>query len=268
MTARAWHDWTDAPSDARYAVLGDPVEHSWSPRMHNAAFEALELPDRYVALRVPSGQVADALKELSQKGYRGVNVTVPLKQEAFLATHPEKGMVTQIGAVNAVRLPGLSSTNTDGIGLFRALIERHLLPGAKVLLLGAGGSARAAAFTLARYGFDLTLWNRTAAKARDLAEEVGVHWTTQPETEGYAAVLNATAATLSGDPLPVKWGGRGLAMDFMYGDHSNPFLDSALAAGWSAVDGREMLLWQGVTSFLWLTGLEPPVGVMREAVCG
>ncbi len=265
MSLERWYEWRDAPS-GDFAVVGDPVAHSWSPRMHRAAYAALNYSWEYRAIRVPAGELEQALKALAQKKYRGVNVTVPLKQEAFKCTRPEIGAISRVGAVNTIALPSMMSTNTDGIGLYKALLESHVGPGASVLILGAGGSARSAGFVLHRYGYHVTVWNRTTETAAALAGEFGLRWVETPRTAGFDAVLNATSASLADADLPIEWSGRGLAMDMMYAIEATPFMQRAQSAGWRTMDGREMLLWQGATSFVWWTGIDPPIGVMREAI--
>ncbi|RYG24256.1 shikimate dehydrogenase, partial [bacterium] len=134
-------EWQEAPA-ADFAVIGDPVAHSRSPQMHNAAFKALGLDFKYVAVHVPPGEVKAALSHLAELGYQGINVTVPHKEEAIgWCLHVDK-FVTEVQAVNTIDLERKAGINTDAGGFLATLPE---LPTKTALVLGAGGSARALA---------------------------------------------------------------------------------------------------------------------------
>lgn len=256
-----FYEWRDAP-DAEFAVIGDPIAHSWSPRIFQAAFSASLLSCRYVAVRVPKGELALALQHMSAKGYRGVNVTVPLKEEAFATTNS----LEVHGAVNTVRLPDLESTSTDGPGLVAAL--RQLGSGPNLLLLGAGGTVRSVITSLLANGFKVSIWNRSMPRASQLVNDLGitVPIIEQAATSGFDTVINATSATLDGKTVPVDWSGEGLAMDLMYGSDPSPFLRFAEEAGWMAVDGREMLVQQAALSYQFWFGHLPNIEAMRGAL--
>lgn len=257
--------WRDAPP-ANFGVIGDPIEHSRSPQMHHAAYAALSLSYRYLAIHVPVGEVHEALDSLAAKGYRGVNVTVPHKSEALSwATSPDE-LSSRIGAANTLELATGRATNTDAPGFLTTLTNMNVKPGASILILGAGGSARALAAVLPAAGYEVSIWNRTHARARHLADEFGLRFNSEPVLDT-DVLINTTSAGLQGTELPLDWkkARRGsLAYDLMYGQ--TPFLDKAIEFGLRTVDGKPLLAAQGALSFEWWLGINPPSGVMLEAI--
>jgi shikimate dehydrogenase len=244
-------------------VIGDPVEHSRSPRMHNAASEALGLDRVYVALRVPPAELAAAIRGLAALGFDGANVTVPHKAAVALLCDQLGDEARAAGAVNTLSFPGgqVRGDLTDGLGLIAALAD---VP-ERAVVLGAGGSSRAA-----------------AAAAADLAEalaalEPSAHvdaGTAVPAGRG-GLLVNCTPvggiADLKGLPVPADVIERMDAIaDFAYrADGSpTPLATAALAAGLPLVDGLELLVRQGALSFRRWTGSEPPLDVMRRAARG
>lgn len=285
---REFFEWRDAPQ-AEFAVIGDPVGHSLSPQMHQAAYDALGLGYRYGRVRVPPGEVAEALEHLAALGYKGVNVTLPLKEEAFRwATQPDV-FTKRIGAANTLELSTKRATNTDGPG-FMDTIEPLALPvPSRVLVLGAGGTARSILPKLVDAGQKVSLYNRTREKAEKLAEDLSLHCriVDAPATAGFRLIVNATSAEAKGETLAVQWsdGAGCTAYDTMYMDSSNPlappgemgqgvrdtggttsFLAEAAAHGWHTIDGRALLVAQGARSFAWWLGIDPPREVMLRAV--
>jgi shikimate dehydrogenase len=263
-------------------VLGDPVEHSRSPRMHNAASAALGLDRVYVALRVAPADLAHAVRGLAALGFEGANVTVPHKT-AVLALCDELGPeADDAGAVNTLTFgPGgaLRGDLTDGLGLLAALDR---VP-ASAILVGAGGSARAAGSALLRAGTRrVTVVARRLDAADRLADalsalvpaaEVGAA-TVVPE-ERAELLVHCTPvggiAALKTLPVPADVVGRMDAVaDYAYrADGSpTPLGAAALDAGARFVDGLELLAQQGALSFRRWTGLEPPLEVMRRAARG
>jgi shikimate dehydrogenase len=262
-------------------VIGDPVEHSRSPRMHNAASEALGLDRVYVALRVPPAALEAAVHGLRALGFDGANVTVPHKS-AVAALCDELGdEARDAGAVNTLSFAGgrLRGDLTDGLGLLAAL------PGvpSAALVLGAGGSARAAGAALLRAGTrHLTIVARRSEAARTLAGALGA---LVP-----AAQVDAAGAVPAGSggllvhctpvggiaelkQLPVSADvieRMDAVADFAYrADGSpTPLAAAAHAAGLPVVDGLELLVRQGALSFQRWTGIQPPLDVMRRAARG
>lgn len=257
--------------DAEFAVIGDPVEHSRSPRMHRAAYEAMGLPYRYVAVRVTVGEVSQVLEALRDRGYLGVNVTIPHKAEACAwATRPDD-FSRRVAACNTLRPSTGEAINTDGPGFLDTLADLDLPAGATVAVLGAGGSARAVVLALADAGFAVRLYNRTQARAETLVAELGlsVEVTAEPDLRGCRLVVNATSTGLTGDRLPLDWASahpRCVAYDLAYGDGPTPFQADAEAHGRPSVDGRGLLVAQGARSFAWWIGQEPPRAVMLRAI--
>ena len=265
------YPWRGAPP-ADFAVIGDPVAHSKSPTMHHAAYYALSLPLRYVAVHVPTGdRVAEVLAHLAQQGYRGVNVTLPHKRDAFASCGHHTPEALAVGAVNTVDLATMRGHNTDLEGFRQTLPDGW--PSMRTLLLGAGGSAVAAAVALR--DTDLTIWNRTTSRAHDLAEIVGANVTESLELDGFDLVVNATSASHGGESLPLVWPARpGWAYDLSYTTGLTPFLQSAKDAGWPGQDGRPMLAEQGALALEWWheqSSLAPTLGApstLRAAMRG
>ena len=261
----------------RLGVLGWPVAHSRSPVMHRAALRALGLDGdwSYQHLPVPPELFAETVRALPASGFAGANVTIPHKEAALaLATEAEPG-ARAIGAANALSFgPGgaIAADNTDAPGLLAALPEEPR--GLRALVLGAGGSARAAAWALLEAGARVSVWNRTAQRARRLASDLGATATERPAEVDL--VVNCTAVGLrpGDDPfalLPVSselLEGARCVVDLAYGEHETALVSAARAAGASAVDGLEVLVRQGALSLERWTGRPAPLEVMRAAVRG
>lgn len=254
-------EWREAPP-GDFAVIGDPVGHSRSPRMHTAAYEALGLPYRYVAIRVPVGEVAPAFEHLKGLGYRGVNVTVPHKAEA----NAWAGSSSRSGSVNTVNLATGEGIDTDGLGFLDTLRGLGVKPPSKVLMLGAGGTARALAAVLPGAGYSVKVWNRTGSRAGELAEEFGLEVEEYPSAD-FDLVVNTTSAGLTGDRIPIDWSRARAGMvayDLVYGD--TPFLQEAAQLHLRRLDGKALLVAQGARAFEWWLGIEPPRDVMMDAI--
>lgn len=265
--------WPDAPH-AEFAVIGHPVTHSLSPRMHNAAFAALELPYRYVAIEVPVGEVGFALDHLRAIGYQGVNVTVPHKFEAMEWCKQVDPFAHRARAVNTIRPATKEGTNTDGPGFVR-FAQIGLTPPSDrhVLMLGAGGSAMSISLAIADAGEVVRVWNRTPARAESLVADLdhpNVRYEPDLTLDGAWMVVNATSASLQGDPLPIEWRTSTPldVIDLMYGDGVTPFLNAAQLSGVGhrLADGRALLVEQGALAFEWWTGDAAARSTMRMAV--
>ncbi|HZH98983.1 MAG TPA: shikimate dehydrogenase [Fimbriimonadaceae bacterium] len=268
-------EWRDAPR-ADFAVIGDPVAHSLSPKMHNAAYAHLELPLRYTAIRVERGEVASALEHLRDSGYRGVNVTVPHKEEVLgwiERYEPMEPMPAQELPVNTVELRGRTGTNTDAPGFLRTLASALPSPlvGKRVLLLGAGGSARALALGLESAGYEVSIFNRTRSKAGALVAGLSLRARVleRPDPDGVGLIVNATASGISGEAPEVLWErapSSAVAYDLYYTAGPTRFMHAAERHGLQAIDGRAMLMEQGALSFEWWLGETAPREVMMKAV--
>lgn len=261
--------WRDAPS-ADFAVIGHPIKHSLSPKMHSAAFDALGLQASYVAIEVMPGEVSDALDALQAKGYRGVNVTVPHKEDAFKWCEKTSSIAAHLGVCNTIDLIKRSGTNTDVIGFANSLDfeDSGFKP---AMVLGAGGSARAILYALVSEGWQVSLWNRTRSRAEELVRDLGLSITIvdQPILAGMNLIVNTTSASLSGDRLPLDWSTaspNALAYDLAYGPTLTPFLADAASFGLETMDGRRMLMEQGAAAFEFWWDREAPRETMMEAL--
>jgi shikimate dehydrogenase len=260
----------------RLGVLGWPVAHSRSPAMHNAALAAVGLDDwRYQLLPVPPPLFDETVVALPAAGFRGVNVTIPHKAQALaLATRPTE-RAAAIGAANTLTFEPdgtIVADNTDAPAILDAL--PFPMRGRTALVLGAGGSARAAAWALRGAGArGVTIWNRTPARARTLAEDLGVTAAAPGDGSPEADVLvNCTAIGLHGeDPfaalplVPERLNAFGCVVDLVYTPTGTALVEAARGAGVAAVDGLEILVGQGALSFERFTGRTAPLAVMRAA---
>lgn len=263
------------------ALLGDPVAHSGSPTMQNAAFAAAGVDGTYVALRCTPDDLPGLLRGLARSGGGG-NVTLPHKERAVGLLDVPSEAVRRTGACNTFwgdedgRIHG---DNTDVEGFRRALeaFRPGPLAGRRALLLGAGGAARAALLGLVEHGVEeVVLYNRTPERARAVARRIaGSHTRVIAEPEeleglDFDLVVNATRLGLNrSDPPPIYFdvlGEVGAAMDLVYASEPTAFVRDAEARGIPATDGREMLVRQGAVSFEHWWGRKAPVDVMRGAL--
>ena len=258
-------------------IIGWPVAHSLSPAMHNAAFSALDLDWTYVAFPVASDRVATALAGLAAAGVAGLNVTIPHKRAVVDACSSVSAAVEAIGAANTLIPDGFGgwrADNTDATGFARALDEAAPVEveGKDVLLIGAGGAARAVAFALRERGARVRVANRTPARAAELGDPVPFVRAALEEIAREAVlVVNCTSLGLHGDDIPhelplTSLGPNSVAADIVYRPTGTPWLAAAAARGARVVDGRGMLLHQGAAAFAQWTGVEPPVTVMARAL--
>lgn len=261
-----------------YGIFGDPVSHSLSPAMHNAAFRALGMDSCYIAFKVSLGSLESALCGAKAMGFGGLNITVPLKERAFILTSPDREAIA-IGAVNTVAFEvgcegKISSFNTDGIGAEMSLIEAGVgIRGAKVLIIGAGGSARAISYRLVRSGAKLDIVNRSRQRALDLAGFIGCEGHGWEELEGLVSdadvIINATTVGMNEEDSrlidPALLRSEQIVFDIIY-NRQTKLLKDAAAAGCTTLDGVMMLVHQGAASFEIWTGRRAPSGVMERAV--
>jgi len=266
-------------------VIGDPIEHTLSPIMHNAAFEALKLDFTYVAFRVKRGDVENAIRGVRALGIHGLSVTMPHKIAVMKYLDRVDDFAHVIGSVNTVlnKDGQLFGYNTDGVGALNALRENEVEPkGKKVVLLGAGGAAKAVAYALAQVADELVILNRTAQSAVELANSLGkVLRKTVVSGELSSAALeahlsdadvlvNATSVGMKPNidqiPVPSSLLKSDLALlDIIYDPVETNLAKEAKCVGAKVVSGVEMLIYQGAASFEIWTGLKAPVEVMRKA---
>ncbi|HET9772890.1 MAG TPA: shikimate dehydrogenase [Acidimicrobiia bacterium] len=273
-------------------VIGDPVAHSLSPALHNAAFAALGLDWVYVAFPVPRGRGADAVAAVSALGLAGLNVTMPHKEDAASACDELSADAAALRSVNTVVARpdgGTLGDSTDGPGFLDALADDGIaVEDRAVLVLGAGGAARAVVLALGRAGAAVTVAARRPEAAESAAALApggrtvplgalgpsiapGTHapaGTVDPAT--FPVVVNATPLGMSGgDPLPVdpaSLHADQAIVDLVYHPADTPLLTAARARGALAVNGLGMLLHQAARSSTLWTGRAAPVDAMRAAV--
>ena len=270
----------------RLAVLGDPVAHSRSPAMQTAALAAMGLGQEwsYEAIRMPPADFAELTRALPAEGFVGANVTIPHTEAALALAGDASVAATEIGAANTLSFRDdgtIRADNTDAPGILAAL--GRSVAGLRALVLGAGGSARAAAWALASQGANVEVWNRSGERASELVSSLAG---SAPDEERLAAVseggarsgryeliVNCTAVGLepSDDPfaeLPLEREriGEAAVLDLVYAHTGDTALVSAARErGAEVVDGLEVLVRQGAESLRIWTGLEPSLDVMREA---
>lgn len=259
-------------------IIGDPVAHSLSPAIHNAAYRSLGLDGRfrYEARQVRPDQLAAFMQEVRAKGIRGVSCTAPHKVAIMEYLDSVDPVAAKIGAVNTVVNDGgkLKGYNTDWLGIVRPLEKITPLKGRKVALLGAGGAARSIAYGITSEGARLTIFNRTVKYARELAGEFGCD---SAPLENPAAVkdadiiVNATSVGMAPNdadtPLPEEYIRKGqIVFDSIYVPYETRLLKEAAARGAHVVHGTEMLLAQAAEQFRLYTGYDAPEDVMRRTL--
>jgi len=255
-----------------YAVIGDPVAHSLSPLMHNAAFALRRQNAIYVAFRVLA--LRDFLRAVGPLGISGFSVTLPHKEEMLRRLDDCDPLAREIGAVNTVvvRAGGeLYGYNTDYVGVLRALERRVRLAGSRVLLLGAGGAARAAAFALARGGAEVSIWSRRPARARSLASAAGGEAIERGaiRRQHFDAIVNCTPVGLhpgGGSPLRAGELDCRIVMDMIYRPRETELLRAARRRGIETISGVDMFVAQGIAQWEIWTGLRAPEAAMRRVV--
>lgn len=256
-----------------YGIMGNPVAHSLSPAMHNGAFAFLGLNKAYLPFVVQD--VAQAMTGFRALGIKGVSVTIPHKQAVIAHLDSIDPVAVKIGAVNTLVINNgaIHGANTDWLGANRALSEKISLPGASVLLLGAGGSARAIGFGLLEAGASISIASRTPEKGQALAKLLGCPWLPLSEAAnaGAEALVNATSLGMGSQQDLSPIAAKALAnfrvvMDIVYAPLATRLLQEAKVAGCRTIDGLAMLLYQGAAQFELWTGQQAPVEVMRGSL--
>lgn len=273
----------------KVGLIGWPIDHSVSPRMHNAAFRHAGLDWVYLPLPVRDDacSLREAVDGLRALGFAGANVTIPHKQNALSCVASVSDTARAVGAVNTLSVmpdDSLAGDNTDVDGFMAALWARDWSPyGGQALILGAGGAARAVVFGLAQAGCRaMAIYNRTAAKARQLAADISpfapdIEYTVLEDLSQVLAwgaqvnlVVNATSLgmhpAVQVSPLPegFPWRAGMWAYDLVYNPLETRFLAMARARGAICIDGLEMLLRQGAKSYEIWTRSTPDLAVMRR----
>lgn len=265
-------------------LFGHPVSHSQSPMMHNAAFAQMGLGFAYVAFDVDPANMEDAVRGIRALGLKGINVTIPHKVAIMPMLDEIDPLAKRIGAVNTVVINDgrLIGYNTDGMGYVRSLVEETgiVLDQQIVTMVGAGGAARAVAFTLAEKGVkEIRIMNRSRERAQILAEHVGTIVPTKIVEQGdgmdaiadSSLLINTTSIGMLPNvqemPVPPEWLHNKLTVsDLIYNPLETRLLGEARAIGATVHSGVGMFVNQGALAFELWTGQEAPTEIMREIV--
>jgi shikimate dehydrogenase len=278
----------------RVGLIGNPVAHSFSPRLQQPAFDTLHFPARYELWHTPEQQLVERVRSLCEKDCLGANVTIPYKESVLALLDRVDPLAARIGAVNTIvhQNDYLYGYNTDARGLLNALAEQGLgqrlsktnisFKGHTVVLLGAGGAARGAAFSLLEGGIErLIILNRHLERAQRLASELQYHYE-QPifslndpaflMPSASSIIINATSLGMHEDisPLPPeilsRFGPETFVFDMIYNPTQTYLLTQARLMGLRTANGLSMLLHQGALAFTLWTRLPAPIDVMRAAL--
>jgi len=267
-------------------VIGDPVEHTMSPVMHNAAFREIGIDYLYVPFRVKKEELGKAIEGMRALNIKGLSVTIPHKVAVLQFLDELDPLAEQIGAVNTIVNDDgvLTGYNTDATGFLQALLEGGIEPeGKNIVILGAGGASRAISFILADRGAHLVILNRLLELdwAKELAGRISQTFSKEVEALelnrenligalGKADILvNATSVGMSPniDETPVDSDllkPSLIVFDIVYNPLKTRLLREAEAAGAGTINGVDMLVWQGALAFEKWTGQKAPVELMRE----
>ena len=266
-------------------LIGDPVEHSLSPIMHNAAFEELKLDYVFLAFKVEVAEVTNAIRGVRALGIHGLNVTMPHKNAVIKYLDELDPTAKTIASVNTIlnKAGRLFGFNTDGVGALNALEQNVVVvKGKKILLLGAGGAAKAIAYTLSQEADELVILNRTPRPVTELSDRLKQKFnkkisadvltpkTVKANLVEADVIINATSIGMepNADQTMVapEWLKPDLTlMDIVYNPFETKLVKDAKAAGAKVVSGVEMLIYQGAASFEIWTACKAPVEVMRKA---
>ena len=269
-------------------VIGDPIEHTMSPVMHNAAFKELGLDYLYVSFRVRKEELGKAVESIRALNIRGLNVTTPHKVAIIPFLDELDPLVERIGAVNTIVNDDgvLTGYNTDATGFLQALLDKGVKPeGKNTVILGAGGASRAISFILAERGAHLVILNRLLELdwAEELAHRISQVFKKEVRAlelneknlemmlEGADILINATSVGMSPDvdetPVPARLLKPALIVfDIVYNPIQTRLLKEAEAAGAQTIGGLDMLVWQGAIAFEKWTGRKAPLDLMRREV--
>ena len=266
-------------------VIGDPIEHTLSPAIQNAAFNHLKLDFVFLPFRVKAADLENSMRGIRGLGVHGLNVTMPHKIAIIPYLDELDPTVNFLSSANTIlnKDGKLFGFNTDGIGALKALQENGAeLSNKKVLLLGAGGAAKAIAFALTKKVEELVILNRAAKKARELAKALRQMFNKEvsggvltsdkivKNLRGSDVLINATSVgikpNLSQSLVAPKWLRSDLiVMDIVYNPVETKLVKDAKAVGAKVINGVEMLIYQGAASFEIWTNHSVPIEVMRKA---
>ncbi len=265
-------------------LIGNPVEHSFSPPMHNAAFRALNLDYVYVAFDVEPSNLKKSIEGAFSLNIKGLNVTIPHKIEVMKYLNDLDEIAQLIGAVNTIDFKNLKGYNTDGIGAIKAIEEVESIKNKNVVIAGAGGASRAISFYIAKYDADkLTILNRNVSKAEKLSCDVSnsqliddVSFDSISQIESYLDDVDILIDTtpvgmdphINDEPIVTAENMHEdlVVFDAVYNPNETVLIKQAIKAGARPVYGIKMLLYQGAESFKIWTGVDAPIDIMEDAL--
>lgn len=257
----------------KYCVIGHPISHSKSPQLHDAGMVEMEIDGSFEAIDVKPADLGRWVKEVFRPNYQGAAVTIPYKETVALFLDFQTEVAKKVGAVNTLfwQKGALGGTNTDVIGALRAVSTVMDPRGKKVLVLGAGGASRAAIYGLKSAEAQIYIWNRTAKKAKQLAEEFNIIEVESLETlnpDDFHLIINMTSVGLKSweSVLPeIFWRDHHTAFDAVYDPLETRFLFEAAEAGAQTITGDSMLVFQALEQFRIWHGVELESEVMGNA---
>ena len=267
-----------------FAVIGDPIDHSLSPNIHSAAFRELNLDCSYIAYRIPKDELEEGIEGLKKIKISGFNVTIPHKIEMMKYLDKMDESCSLIGAVNTVTNEDgiLKGYNTDMEGFIEPFKKKDLkIEGKKILLIGAGGAARAIVAGVAKEkAKNITIANRTKSKAEELAEftrliglegNVSTINEAEKKVKDFDIIINATSLGLKNEPSPISLdeiNKNSIVYDIVYMPMNTDFIKKAKAKGAVIIFGYEMLLGQATRAFEIWHEIEAPYNAMKRALLG
>ena len=267
-----------------FAVIGDPIDHSLSPNIHSAAFRELNLDSSYIGYRIPKGELEGGVEGLKKIKINGFNITIPHKIEMMKYLDKMDESCSIIGAVNTVvnNEGVLKGYNTDMDGFLEPLKKRNItIQNSKVLLIGAGGAARAIVAGIAKEkAASIDIANRTIEKANNLSEfatKLGLSANVKKiesidtATENYDIIINATSIGLKDEPSPISFQGineKTVVYDIVYAPMNTDFIKKAKEKNAIIIYGYEMLLGQAIRAFEIWHGMKAPYNAMKKSLLG
>ena len=267
-----------------FAVIGDPIDHSLSPNIHSAAFRELNLDSSYIGYRIPKGELEGGVEGLKKIRINGFNVTIPHKIEMMKYLDKMDESCSIIGAVNTVvnNEGVLKGYNTDMDGFLEPLKKRNItIENSKVLLIGAGGAARAITAGIAKEkAASIDISNRTIEKANNLSEfstKLGLSANVKKiesidvTTENYDMIINATSVGLKNEPSPISFKGineKTVVYDIVYTPMNTDFIKKAKEKNATIIYGYEMLLGQAIRAFEIWHEMKAPYNAMKKSLLG
>ncbi|MBI2314917.1 3-phosphoshikimate 1-carboxyvinyltransferase [Candidatus Daviesbacteria bacterium] len=257
-------------------VIGDPIKHSLSPKMHNAGYKALGIDNHFsfISQRVTKENLKSILEQAKTSNIKGVSVTVPYKETIMKYLDKIEKNARNIGAVNTIVNDNgkLTGFNTDWTGAITALENKTSLKGKKVTVIGAGGAARAIVYGLKKKESSVKIFNRSIKHAKELANEFGCQYfglNSLEQIQDAEIIINATSVGTNEDKSPVNKkliNKNHIVLDVVYSPKETRLIKDSLEKGAKVIYGYEMLLYQGVAQFELYTGMKAPVAIMRKTL--